>query len=654
MASAGDVTINFAAETAKFTAELKKVRADLKSMSADMAGISRAVGSVGSALKAAFVSVGIATGIRAIIKATEESEAAIAQLDRALKSASSSVRLSSGDFQAFAKQMQNATTFTDEAVTGVETALLAFRSLSGGVILKATSAVLDLSAAMGTDLGSSAKLVGRALEDPEKGMSALARAGVVFSASQKEVIKSLAATGDKAKAQQIILDELAKRYGGAAEAARNTLGGALTALGNTFGDLLEGDKNSFKAATGSINDLTKSLNDPQLKAGFDRLIAALAASVSFTARLAIGLTSLGRGIGSLFTPTDAELSASQALTKQLHNQQQEYDLRAKAGIFVTEKAKEELAVMLAQIETTKQAIGILKDKEEVQRRLAAQGDRVEPGHGAIRSTAEAPDDEAILARLKHQGDLLDLRQKLLTASIASSSADLDLLDKQLGDGVSKLSELEAQARTARQKSREDFAKQGIDASTAEFDRRLRLEQDFTTAVLEENRKRALAEAETRKQKAALDQDTAVKSLAVLGFLLAGHDKANKAIQLANKAYAIRDIVISTRVAAAAALKYYGPTPFGYAAAAAAVAFGALQIKGVLSADTSFNVGGGASSAAAATTPSPTSPSGGSASSAPKPQTTINVFGWSEGAIRDLVKRLRDEIGDHDLTLVRQS
>jgi hypothetical protein len=37
-----------------------------------------------------------------------------------------------------------------------------------------------------------------------------------------------------------------------------------------------------------------------------------------------------------------------------------------------------------------------------------------------------------------------------------------------------------------------------------------------------------------------------------------------------------------------------------------------------------------------------------------PQSTINVYGWNEAAIRELVKRIKDEVGDHDLNLVRVS
>lgn len=653
MAGAGTVEIDFAAETAKFTAELKKVRADLSSLGVQVGAISKSLSSFGTALKSAFVSAGVVAGIRAIVKATEESEAAITQLDAALKSASSAVRLSSADFQAFAKTMQTTTTFTDEAVTGVETVLLAFRSLSGQTILSATSAVLDLSTRLGTDLTSSAKLVGRALEDPEKGLTALSRAGVVFSKSQQELIKQLASTGQKAKAQSIILAELEKRYGGAAEAARNTLGGALKGLGNAVGDLFEGDKNSFSSATKSINGLTLALNDPKIKEGFDNLIAAVSKTLGFVTKLAIGLTSLGAGIGGLFTNPDDFLTASQALEKELRFRQSIFQERVKSG----QIAQKDLDDEQQFLETLKQRIVLAKQLEERQKQAQVPG--LGGGHGPLRGGADAADfdNDAVLGRLKAQEDVLELRAKAITASITSAGAFLDSLDRQLGDGESTLTKLDEEARKQQAKSREDFAKDQLDISVSEFDRRLKLEQEFTDRVNDEQRRRVENESRAQQQMLEIREQAVFNAIGILTFLIAGHDKASKAVTAVHKAQALLQLYHSTSVAAGKAIEIYGPTPIGFAAAAAAIAFGAIQAAAVLS-DRPPGHGGGRS---AAFDVSPNSSSGATQSaiaSQPlgaqqKPQTTINVFGWSEAAIRDLVRRIKDEVGDHDLTLIRQ-
>src|SRR5688500_3093369 len=111
MANAGTVNVRFAADVTAFNQSLRQVQT---SMSRVETSFSR----VGAALNA-FIGIGaVVTAIRAVARATAESEAAIAQLDSALKNAGATVGTSSKQFQDFASEMQRLTTFTDEAVIG--------------------------------------------------------------------------------------------------------------------------------------------------------------------------------------------------------------------------------------------------------------------------------------------------------------------------------------------------------------------------------------------------------------------------------------------------------------------------------------------------------------------------------------------------------
>ncbi|MDD5049616.1 MAG: phage tail tape measure C-terminal domain-containing protein, partial [Methanoregulaceae archaeon] len=154
---------------------------------------------------------------------------------------------------------------------------------------------LDVATALKTDLKSAALQVGKALNDPVLGMTALSRSGIQFSEAQKEVVKELVKTGDTVGAQKIILKELETQFGGSAEAARNTLGGALASLKNAFGDLLEGDGKGggVKGTTAAIEDLTKLMSDPSTVAnaqtltnamitGFGKVLKAISTTVEFT------------------------------------------------------------------------------------------------------------------------------------------------------------------------------------------------------------------------------------------------------------------------------------------------------------------------------------------------------------------------------------
>jgi hypothetical protein len=99
------------------------------------------------------------------------------------------------------------------------TMLLTFTNIKGAIYEQALPAINNISAAMGVGLPQAAKMVGKALNDPLTGMTALSRAGIQFSATQKELIKNWVDTGHTAEAQQYILDSITVKMGGSAQAA---------------------------------------------------------------------------------------------------------------------------------------------------------------------------------------------------------------------------------------------------------------------------------------------------------------------------------------------------------------------------------------------------------------------------------------------------
>jgi len=117
--------------------------------------------------------------------------------------------------------------------------LATFRSVSGDTFTRALRLAQDLSAVFGQDLRSSATQLGKALEEPVEGISALRRVGVSFTASQRELIQSLVETGQTAEAQKVILDALELQVGGAGAAEAGGLTGAANRLSDAWGNLLE-------------------------------------------------------------------------------------------------------------------------------------------------------------------------------------------------------------------------------------------------------------------------------------------------------------------------------------------------------------------------------------------------------------------------------
>lgn len=106
--------------------------------------------------------------------------------------------------------------------------LLTFRELAvtadeaGGAFDRATTLAADLSAAGFGSMESASTMLGKALQDPVRGVTALRRVGVQLSDEQTEQIQKFVELGDTASAQAIVLEAVEQQVGGVAEATANS------------------------------------------------------------------------------------------------------------------------------------------------------------------------------------------------------------------------------------------------------------------------------------------------------------------------------------------------------------------------------------------------------------------------------------------------
>jgi hypothetical protein len=206
------------------------------------------VGSLGSVvetgLKAGAVALA-AAGAAAVgfgvvaVKAFSESQDLIAQTNAVLKSTGNAAGVTADQVTKLATALEKSTKFSDEQVRGAENMLLTFTAIGKDIFPQATKTVLDMSTALGEDTKSASIQLGKALQDPILGVTALRRVGVNFNQSQQDVIKNLVDTGKSAQAQQLILKELNKEFGGSAEAAGGTFSGSLAKLKNQLNNVEE-------------------------------------------------------------------------------------------------------------------------------------------------------------------------------------------------------------------------------------------------------------------------------------------------------------------------------------------------------------------------------------------------------------------------------
>ena len=113
------------------------------------------------------------------------------------------------------------------SIKATQAKLLTFSELAktadkaGGAFDRANKAALDMAAAGFGNAESNAVQLGKALNDPIKGVTALTKSGVTFTAQEKEKIKVLVESNKMLEAQELVLKAIEKQVGGTAEATAN-------------------------------------------------------------------------------------------------------------------------------------------------------------------------------------------------------------------------------------------------------------------------------------------------------------------------------------------------------------------------------------------------------------------------------------------------
>jgi hypothetical protein len=121
---------------------------------------------------------GVTAGLGLAIREAIDAEGVLAQLDSVLKSTGGSAGITRDMATDLADSLSAVTRFSDDAVLSGENILLTFTNIGKDVFPAATETMLDMSQALGQDLQSSAIQLGKALQDPVNGVTALKRVGV--------------------------------------------------------------------------------------------------------------------------------------------------------------------------------------------------------------------------------------------------------------------------------------------------------------------------------------------------------------------------------------------------------------------------------------------------------------------------------------------
>jgi hypothetical protein len=182
---------------------------------------------------------------------------AVAQTNAVLNSTRHAAGLTSTEIVGLSKTISNNTLYQDDMVLSAENMLLTFTNITKDIFPETTQAVLDMSTALGQDLSSSAIQLGKALNNPIEGVSALQRVGVSFNNAQQETIATMVKSGNTMEAQRYILAELEKEFGGSAKSAYESAS-SVTKLQKSVKDLEQGIGSGL---TPALNNLFSAFTD---------------------------------------------------------------------------------------------------------------------------------------------------------------------------------------------------------------------------------------------------------------------------------------------------------------------------------------------------------------------------------------------------------
>mgnify|MGYP003673950394 CR=1 FL=1 len=228
----GFLNFKFGADLSGFEKAMKKAQKGLKKFGKN-------IEKTGKSMTMGLTLPILAFGASAV-KAFDEQQKAIAQVEAGLKSTGNQVGFTSEQLQKMAADLQKTTLFGDEEILkGATAQLLTFTNIAGDQFARTQEVALDLATRLDGDLKSASIMLGKALNDPVANLSALSRAGIQFSEEQKATVKAMVKTNNLAGAQTLILNELEKQYGGSAAAAAEAGMGPIQQLMNQFSDITE-------------------------------------------------------------------------------------------------------------------------------------------------------------------------------------------------------------------------------------------------------------------------------------------------------------------------------------------------------------------------------------------------------------------------------
>lgn len=179
--------------------------------------------------------------LKGSVEVAREAQQLQQEVAQAIKSTGGAANVSADQVEHLSMSISNNTGISRLAIESGARMLLTFTNIrnevgkGNDIFNQSVKAVNNVAAAMagssggssGDSIRSASIQLGKALNDPIRGMTALTRVGVTFNDQQRAQITAMVKSGNLLGAQKIILAELSKEFGGAAKAS-TTMGQKLS------------------------------------------------------------------------------------------------------------------------------------------------------------------------------------------------------------------------------------------------------------------------------------------------------------------------------------------------------------------------------------------------------------------------------------------
>jgi len=277
------LNVEILGEFKKLTTATQGAQTSLQKLQDGVGSIAKGIGRTVGALALTLGFTSIVQGFKDSVAAAEEAAVANERID--------AIALSMNEFGSqtaqvtkrikdFAEANALSVGVDDEVIKATQAKLLTFRELTktadvmGGSFDRATIAALDMAAAGFGEATSNATQLGKALNNPISGITALNRAGIQFTDDQKALIASLVESGKTLQAQDIILTEIENQVGGtsaatvtASERMSIAFGEVQESIGTVLMPAMEGISEWLVDTVPDIQNFFSELMDPTTEVG---------------------------------------------------------------------------------------------------------------------------------------------------------------------------------------------------------------------------------------------------------------------------------------------------------------------------------------------------------------------------------------------------